>query len=108
MKTKLFLLILGIAAMTVLPASAELTVEDITSREYVMNHGNSSTTADLIELQKASVNGDKADLPIYHKYDNKPLVYRWVNRFFEYLDPAQDKGIFLREDTKFSPSVDDL
>ena len=54
MKTKLFLLILGIAAMTVLPASAELTVEDITSREYVMNHGNSSTTADLIELQKAA------------------------------------------------------
>lgn len=107
MKTKT-LLILGIAAMTMLPACAELTINDSTSREYLMNHGHASTTADMVELQKSAANGTKADLPIYHKYENKPLVYKWVDKFFIYLDPAQDDGKFLRRDTKFKPQVDDL
>lgn len=91
-----------------LPAGAELTVDDVSSREYLMNHGYAEATADIVELSKSAVNGNKADLPIYHKYDNKPLIYKWIDKAFIYLDPALDNGRFMREDTKFSPSVDDL
>lgn len=107
MKTKT-LLILGIAAMTILPACAELTVDDVSSRDYLINHGHSAATIDIIDLQKNAVNGNKIVLPIDNKYENKPLVYKWVDKFFLYLDPALDNGKFLREDTKFYPNVDDL
>ena len=102
------LLLFGIVAMAILPANAELTTSDVRSREYLMNHGHSAATADIVQMQNDSVNGVKSDLPIHHKYDNKPLVYKWVDKFFLYLDPANDDGKFLRHDTKLTPHVDDL
>ena len=107
MKTKI-LLLTGILALAAIPANAELTVDDVSSREYLMNHGHSGATADIVELAKSSVNGSKADLPVDHKYDNKPLIYKWVDKAFIYLDPALDKGKFMREDIKYTPTVDDL
>lgn len=107
MKTK-FLLISAVIAFASIPVHAELTVDDVSSRAYLINHGYAEATADIVELTKSAVNGNKADLPIYHKYDNKPLLYRWFDQAFTYIDPALDTGRFLREDTKFYPSVDDL
>lgn len=102
------LLLLGMFALAMLPVRAELTVDDVSSREYLINHGHASSAADIVELTKGSVNGAKVYLPVDYKYENKPLVYKWVDKFFIYLDPAQDNGKFLREDTKFYPNVDDL
>ena len=107
MKTKL-LLLSGVLAFAVIPANAELSVDDVSSRQYLINHGHSAATADIVELNKSSVNGNKADLPIYHKYDNKPLIYRWFDKAMIYLDPAVESGRFLREDTKFDPTFEDL
>ncbi len=108
MKTKKLLLLSGILALSLMPANAELSVDDVSSREYLINHGHAAATADIVELSRSAVNGNEADLPIYHKYDNKPLIYKWIDKTFIYLDPALDDGKFLRKDTKFAPSVDDL
>lgn len=102
------LFLFAVLAYAALPACAELTVDDVSSREYLRNHGHSSSTADVVELGKGAVNGDKVVLPIDHKYDNKPLVYKWFDKFFLYLDPAKDKGEFMREDTIFEPTVNDI
>lgn len=74
------LLFLGIFAIAILPANAELTTSDVRSRDYLMNHGHSSATADIVQMQNDSVNGVKSDLPIHHRFDNKSLGYKWVNK----------------------------
>ena len=45
------LLFLGIFAIAILPANAELTTSDVRSRDYLMNHGHSSATADIVQMQ---------------------------------------------------------
>lgn len=107
MKNKV-LLLFGILALVALQANAELTVEDVRSREYLKNHGHSDATADIVEMSNAAVNGEKAVLPIHHKYENKPAIYRWVDKFFIYVDPVLDDGKFLRHDISTEPAVDDL
>ena len=107
MKTKI-LLLTGLMVTAMLPASAQLSAEDASSREYLINHGHSSVTADIVELNKGAATGEKIVLPVDTKYDNKPIVYKWIDKFFIYMDPALDNGKFLREDTKFHPSLDDL
>ena len=102
------LLLLAVFVYAILPANAELTTDDVSSREYLLNHGHSSATADVIELSKGAVNGDKVELPIDIKRKNNPVVVRWIDRLFEYVDPALDKGDFLREDTRFYPSTHDI
>ncbi len=102
------LLLAGLLAIVVLPASAQLSAEDASSREYLINHGYSSATADIVELNKGATNGEKIVLPVDRKYDNKPIVYKWIDKFFIYMDPALDNGKFMREDIKFHPSLDDL
>lgn len=107
MKNKI-LLLAGLVAIAGIPANAELTVDDLSSREYLLNHGYSETMVDIIDLQKSNINGEKADIPIYHRYDNKPAIYKWIDKFFIYLDPALDDGKFLKRNQNFSPSVEDL
>ena len=70
MKTKI-LLLAGIIAISLLPANAQLTVDDSTSREYLINHGHSNSTADIVELSKGAVSGDKTILPVDRKYENR-------------------------------------
>ncbi len=107
MKTKI-LLLTGVLAMAVLPVFAQLSAEDASSREYLINHGHSNATADIVELSKGAVSGDKTILPVDRKYENRSVIYKWVDKFFLYIDPAYDKGNFMRGDIKFNPSVDAL
>ncbi len=107
MKTKI-LLLAGVLAVSLLPVNAQLSVDDASSREYLINHGHSNSTVDIVELSKGAANGEKVVLPVDRKYENKPVIYKWVDKLFLYVDPANDKGDFLREDIKFYPSVDAL
>lgn len=107
MKNKI-LLAVGLMVVFTIPVRAELTVDDISSDAYLRNHGHSQATVDIINLQKSNASGEKADLPVYHKYDNKPAIYKWVDKFFLYIDPATDDGRFMRQDIKYVPHVEDL
>lgn len=107
MKNKI-LLVAGLMAALAVPVRAELTVGDTSSDTYLKNHGHSQATIDIVNLQKSNASGENFDLPVYHKYDNKPAIYKWIDKFFIYMDPALDDGQFLRQDTKFVPNPDDL
>ena len=107
MKTK-FLLTLAILSIMAIPANAELTVDDVTSREYLRNYGYSHSTIDILELKKGSINGEKVYLPRDVAEESKPALFRWFHKWAAYIDPALDEGKYLREDTVFYPSTNDL
>lgn len=93
------LLIVGILALT-LPAFAGINVEETTSPQYLENYGNSQEAIKLIQMQKAAANGEAYEVP------EKKLNF--VQRFWNYVDPARDKGEFWQHDIKYSPSAQDL
>ena len=107
MKTKLFLA-LALLSILAIPVRAELTVDDVTSREYLRNYGYSHATIDILELKKGGVNGEKVYLPSDAKRDEKCKFLRWLERGHAYIDSGMDNGKYLREDTKFSPNFNDL
>lgn len=107
MKTK-FLLTLAILSLMAIPANAELTVDDVTSRDYLRNYGYSHSTIDILELKKGAVNGEDVILPRDDEWSRKSAFRRWFHKWASYIDPALDEGKFLREDTVFYPSTNDL
>ena len=107
MKTK-FLLTLAILSIMAIPANAELTVDDVTSREYLRNYGYSHSTIDILELKKGSINGEKVYLPSDAERDEKCGFRRWFHKWAAYFDPALEEGKFLRDDTVFYPSTNDI
>jgi len=107
MKTKL-LLSLAVLSLMAIPANAELTVDDVTSREYMRNYGYSNAVIDALELKKGAVNGEKVYLPYDIEQEQKTPFKQWFHKWASYFDPALDDAKFLREDTVFYPSTNDL
>lgn len=107
MKMKFLLTILA-TVFGILPVFAGITPEESTSPEYLYNHGHSSAVVDIVQINKASVNGETYLTTDEVKNVNDPKIIRWIKNFFIYLDPALDDGSFMRHDVKTSPSYDDL
>lgn len=107
MKTK-FLLTALIMSFAVMPVFAGITPEESTSPEYLYSHGHSEAVVDIVQINKAGINGEKYLTRNEVKRANEPKLVRWVKNFFIYLDPALDDGSFMRHETKPSPSYDDL
>lgn len=108
---KLKALLTLIATAVTFPAFAILTDAESTSADYLRNHGYSTTTAELVQLQKAQINGTKYVAPEEPEYYNAKGV-KAVRKFFIYLDPAlknDARGIYGMHDTNYSgPNVNDL
>ena len=102
MKKVLFLLMLMLAAN---PSFAEITLEETTDAEYLINAGQSHTIAEEVFMLK-SRNLGKPIEPLYEKPDN--FVVRNWRKFFSYLDPAQDSFDRLHHDIKHAPHFSDL
>lgn len=102
------LLLIAILSVMAVPAFAELTVDDVTSRDYLRNYGYSNATIDVLELKKGAVNGEKIVLPGDLYSEEQSGFKRWFHKWASYFDPALDEGKFLREDTVFYPSTNDL
>lgn len=89
-------------------AHAELTVQDVTSKEYLKNQGYSSATINAIQHSKSVANGEEYTQPAKNEYSNNPAI-KFVRRIFTYLDPALDDNTFYnKHDIQTSPSFDDL
>ena len=102
---KNFLFLLLILSMTVISVKADMTVEESTDAEYLINAGYSQITAEDVYMLKNRVNGKPIE-PLYEQSSNK-LVKCW-RKFFSYLDPAQDAQDRLHHDVKMQPSFSDL
>lgn len=96
---KKLLLIVGLLALT-LPAFAGVDVKETTTPQFLDNYGISDEGIRLIQVQKAAADG--------RAYEAQEQNVNFVRRFFNYLDPARDKGTFWRHDIKYYPNTKDL
>ena len=104
---KKYLLILGLTALIVLPACAELTVDDTVNKDYLINHGYSSATVRAVNKSIARQNGEPLPEKVEKEYYNQPVV-KYVRRFFMYLDPSLDDHSFMNKDLNTTSRYDDL
>ena len=86
-------------------AQADITIEETTDAEYLINAGYSQTMVEDVFMQKNRVLGKPVEA-LYEAPTN--AVVRTWRRFFSYLDPAQETQDKLHHDIKMSPSVTDL
>lgn len=103
-----FLLASLVITLTAIPAFAGITPTEATSPEYLYNHGHSSATVEIVQMNKAGANGEKYVSAQKAKEANEPKLVRWVKKVFIYLDPAMDDGSFMQHDINPSPSYEDL
>ncbi len=111
---KKFLLTVGILAIA-LPAFSSVDVKETTTPEYLDNYGYSDEAVRVIQMQKAMFNGEKYIVPVssqsHAKYYTNNKVWNSLvdatRSFFTYLDPALDKGQFLRTDIKYYSNTSD-
>ena len=99
------LLLFTLMTLISIPAMAEITVEETTDAEYLINSGYSQAAAENIFIQKNRANGNPIE-PLYEKSQNKFVKY-W-NKFYSYLDPAQDSDFRIHHDIKSAPHYSDL
>ena len=99
----LFLLVA--AAFISAPAMAELTVEQTTDAEFIINNGYSEAMAEDVFMLKNRANGSTIE-PLYEKSPNK-YVRAW-RKFYAYIDPAQELDDRVHHDIHQSPHYYDL
>lgn len=101
---KLFFTI-ALLAFIAIPARAEITVEQSTDTEYLINSGFSQMFVEDVFMSKSRANGQPIE-PLYEKSQNK--FVKACRAFYAYLDPAIDEPDRLHHDVKPSPSYSDL
>lgn len=106
MKKVLLIYILFLAAN--LSAFAVVTPEEVTSRQYLDNHGHSDEMSRLIDLQHSQINGVPAT------FDRKEPAYyaekkvNFVRKVFMYLDGGLDDQKFMEHEIKYTNRYDCL
>ena len=105
MDRKIILLSLALSLVAVMPAMAEVTPEQLTDPEYVVNQGYSQLTAEDMYVMKNRATGKPIE-PLYNKKSNF-LVRGW-KALWGYADPANDEFDRIHHNIKPSPSFSDL
>lgn len=102
---KTYLLICSLL-LVVTPAFAELTTSDVVSKDYLKNHGYSSSMIEATQRSVSQVNGeDNPKTP--DPYKNS--FVRGIRKFFMYIDPSYDDHSFMNNhEIHTAPSIDDL
>ena len=94
-----------LSVLFIAPAIADVTVEETTDAEYLINAGFSQVMAEDVFMQKNRANGKSIE-PLYEKSQNK--LVKICKKLYAYLDPSIDEPDRLHHDIKPSPSVSDL
>ena len=100
-------LLLGTAlfAIAICPCLAEVTIEQSTDAEYLINSGFSQATAEEVFMAKNRVNGKPIE-PLYEKPQNK--FARLYHKLYTYIDSGQEQYDRLHHDIRLSPHYTDL
>lgn len=96
---------LVLSVLLTMPAYSAVTVEQTTDAEYLINSGYSQTTAEQVFILKNRSTGKPAE-PLYEKSQN--VFVRGWQKFYSYLDPAQEQFDTLHHDIQMSPKPSDL
>ena len=99
------LLIIALFTIVCLQVNADVTVEQASEPDYVINNGFSEATAEEIMIIKNRVAGKPAE-PLYESKHNK--FVRFCRNIYGYIDPAQDTDERIHHDIHMSPSARDL
>ena len=99
------LLVLALFSILAVPAIADITPEEATSPEYMINYGYSEAAAEEVLIQKNRIQGNPCE-PLYEKNHNK--VVKFLKDCYSYLDPAQDSEERYHHDIQMSPHYTDL
>ena len=102
---KNLLLSLAVLAMFSLPSFADMTIEESTDAEYLINSGYSQSAAEDVFVLKNRALGKPIE-PLYETSQNA-FVRGW-KKLFSYIDPAQENVDRIHHDIKRSPSASDL
>ena len=81
-------------------ASAEITVKDYMSYEFLDTQGYSGAMLHLVEVNKAKTFGEELPSP----WPSNPIA-RFYRKFTTYYDPAEDYGDFGVHEIYIRPSV---
>ena len=76
-------------------ANAEMPIKDYMSFEFLDTQGYSGDMLRLVEINKAKTFGEK----IPSRWSSNKIVRGW-EKFWAYLDPAEDYGDFGEHDIK--------
>ena len=104
------ILTLGLIALIGAPAFADYSVDQASSPEFLINNGYSSLMSDMVQKDKAQVNGVYYNLYPAREYDSTFLGKTWkgINSFFNYLDPASEREQFMNHNITSTPTYNDL
>ena len=97
----LFALILFLTA----PSFADITLEEATDAEYLINSGYSQALSEDVFILKNRATGKTIE-PLYEKPSN--IVVKGWRKLFSYIDPAQEAYDKIHHDIKLAPSFSDL
>lgn len=104
MRKSLLFLLIAVAFVSA-PAMAELTVEQTTDAEHIINNGYSQVMAEDVFMLKNRASGKSIE-PLYEKSQNK-FVRAW-KKFYAYVDPSIENEDRIHHDITPSPSYTDL
>ncbi len=99
------LLVLALFTALCFQVNAEMTVEQTTDPEYLINNGYSEVQAEEVLIMKNRAAGKPCE-PLYEKNNNK--FVRFLKNCYSYLDPAADSEERYHHDVKMSPHYTDL
>lgn len=104
------ILVLGLIALIGAPVLADYSVDQASSPEFLINNGYSKLMSDMIQKDKAQVNGLEYDLYPKKEYESTVLGKTWkgINCFFNYIDPVADRETFMNHSITAQPTYNDL
>ncbi|MBQ3310851.1 hypothetical protein IJG72_02105 [bacterium] len=83
-------------------AFAEVTVEEASSKEYLLNSGFSELMTEHVNLVKAMANNEE------YKSGRRGGYKYVLRKIRQYIDPGYDDGTLLQHDIKMHPSFTDF
>ena len=108
MKIRQILLIASFMMLVPLSANSAVTVDQSTSKDYVVNQGYSEETYETITVEKNRGVG-KEYYTAREKRDRElPKVVRFFRKFYSYTDPGAEDFSFYHHNFSTTPSYTDL
>jgi len=108
MKLTKILLFASVLMLIPLNANSAVTVDQSTSRDYVMNQGFSEETYETITVEKNRGVG-KEYYTAREKRDRElPKIVRFFRKFYSYTDPGAEDFSFYHHNLETTPSYTDL
>ena len=101
------LLVLALFSVLCISARAEVTPQQVTDPEYMINGGYSEAAAEEVYIIKNRIDGKPAE-PLYQTKTSNNKFVRFLKNCYSYLDPSQDSEQRYHHDIQQSPHWSDL